>query len=174
MEYSGFRVKLDVQFGKMKDKIQIDIGVGDAVEPVESTFSPFEYKGKPIFAGEISLYVYPPEAIFAEKLETIISKGDINSRMKDYHDLLMMINVPNFLDNGKLTDAIQTTFNRRGTHKKLFIQFDDAGKQSLQLLWNRHLQGLGVFRERVKLPENISDVINEINNWVSLRCYNIT
>jgi predicted nucleotidyltransferase component of viral defense system len=173
MEYSGYRVRLDVQFGKMRDKIQIDIGVGDVVKPVEATFSPFEYKGKPIFAGEISLYVYPPEAIFAEKLETIISKGDINSRMKDYHDLLMMIHEPNFLDSGKLPDAIQATFDRRGTQKELSIQFDEAGTQSLQLLWNRHLQGLGVFRERIALPENISDVINEINNWVSLMCRNI-
>jgi predicted nucleotidyltransferase component of viral defense system len=173
MEYSGFRVKLDVQFGKMRDKIQIDIGVGDVVKPIEATFSPFEYKGKPIFAGEISLHVYPPEAIFAEKLETIISKGDINSRMKDYHDLLMMIHEPNFLDSGKLTDAVQATFDRRGTQKKLLIQFDEAGTQSFQLLWNRHLQGLGVFRERITLPENISDVINEINDWVSLMCRNI-
>ena len=173
MEYSGFRVKLDVQFGKMRDKIQIDIAVGDVVDPVETTFSLFEYKGKPIFSGEISLHVYPPEAIFAEKLETIISKGDINSRMKDYHDLLMMIYEPNFLNSDKLTEAIKATFNRRGTQKKLSIQFDEAGKQSLQVLWNRHLQGLGVFRERITLPDNISDVINEINNWVSLKCRNI-
>jgi len=83
MEYTGFRVTLDVQFGKMQDKIQVDIGIGDVVTPVETTFTPFEYKGKPIFAGEISLYVYPAEAIFAEKLETIISKGVINRVMSD-------------------------------------------------------------------------------------------
>lgn len=28
MEYTGFRVTMDAQFGKMRDKIQIDIGVG--------------------------------------------------------------------------------------------------------------------------------------------------
>jgi hypothetical protein len=41
-----------------------------------------------MFEGEISLVVYPPETIFAEKLETVLSKGAANSRMKDYHDLL--------------------------------------------------------------------------------------
>src|SRR3990167_2327563 len=69
MTYPGFRVMLDVSFGKMQDKIQLDIGVGDVVEPLSTVFVPFEYKGKPIFSGEISLYVYPPEAIFSEKLE---------------------------------------------------------------------------------------------------------
>jgi hypothetical protein len=167
MEYSGFRVTLDAQFGKMRDKIQIDIGIGDVVVPVETTFNPFEYKGKPIFAGEISLYVYPPEAIFAEKLETIISKGAINSRMKDYHDLLVMIREPNFLNTEKLTNSIQATFNRRGTPTSLSINFDSAGIQGLQALWSNHLRGLGVFRERLSLPDQIDDAINEINRWVT-------
>ncbi|MDR3490844.1 MAG: nucleotidyl transferase AbiEii/AbiGii toxin family protein [Gammaproteobacteria bacterium] len=168
MEYTGFRVKVDAKFGKMQDKIQIDIGVGDIVEPIETTFNPFEYKGKPMFAGEISLYVYPPEAIFAEKLETIVSKGVTNSRMKDYHDLLVMIYEPNFLDVARLSDVIQATFNRRGTQKRLSIQFDEVGMKSLQILWGGHLRGLGVFRERLNLPETISDAIGEINNWISL------
>lgn len=167
MEYTGFRVTLDAQFGKMRDKIQIDIGIGDVVVPVEATFNPFEYKGKPIFAGEISLYVYPPEAIFSEKLETIISKGAINSRMKDYHDLLVMIREPNFLDTEKLTHSIQATFSRRGTAISLSINFDSAGIQSLQALWSNHLRGLGVFREHLNLPNQITDAINEINDWTN-------
>jgi len=38
MEYTGFRITLDAQFGKMQDKIQVDIGIGDVVEPTEATF----------------------------------------------------------------------------------------------------------------------------------------
>jgi predicted nucleotidyltransferase component of viral defense system len=166
MEYAGFRVTMDAQFGKMQDKIQIDIGVGDVVEPIEMTFNPFEYKGKPIFAGEISLYVYPPETIFAEKLETIISKGVINSRMKDYHDLLVMIREPNFLAVHKLTNAIQSTFNTRSTKTTLLSRFEVSEIESLQMLWRQHLQGLGIFRDRLNLPQNINSVIDEINYWI--------
>jgi predicted nucleotidyltransferase component of viral defense system len=169
MEYTGFRVILDAQFRKMRDKIQIDIGIGDVVVPVETTFNPFEYKGKPIFSGEISLYVYPPEAIFSEKLETIISKGTINSRMKDYHDLLVMIREEDFLNIKKLTDSIQATFNRRETPMSLSINFDSADIKSLQSMWSNHLRGLGIFRERLNLPDQISDAINEINNWLTLK-----
>jgi len=39
----------------MQDKTQVDISIGGVVVPVETTFTPFEYKGKPIFTGEISL-----------------------------------------------------------------------------------------------------------------------
>lgn len=70
----------------MKDKIQIDVGVGDAVEPKNLKIKLFQYRGKPFFEEAISLLVYPIETIFAEKLETVISKGAGNSRMKDYHD----------------------------------------------------------------------------------------
>lgn len=166
MEYEGFRVSLDAQFGKMRDKIQIDIGVGDVVDPVESTFLPFAYKGKPIFAGEISLYVYPPESIFSEKLETIIFKGVINSRMKDYHDLIVMIREPNFLNAAKLASSIQATFRRRGTKMVLPIKFDSSGMQSLQAFWENHLSGLGVYRKRLNLPTSIGEVINEINRYL--------
>ena len=168
MEYTGFRVTLNAQFGKMQDKIQIDISIGDVVSPIEMTFTPFEYKGKPIFAGEISLYVYSPEAIFAEKLEAIISKGAINSRMKDYHDLLIMTREPNFLDTEKLTNSIQATFDRRKTPIPLSINFDSASIQSLQVLWSNHLRGLGKFRKRLNLSDHISDIINKINNWLAL------
>lgn len=169
MKHSGFRVTLNAQFGKMQDKIQIDIGIGDAVSPIEMTFNLFEYKGKPIFSDEISLFVYPPETIFAEKFETIISKGTANSRMKDYHDLLMMMREPDFLETEKLLSSIQATFNHRETPLLLVINFDANGMQFLQALWANHLYGLGIHRERLNLPTQINDVINEINNWLGLK-----
>ncbi len=98
MEYPGFRIFLNASFEKMRDKIKIDIGIDDVVTPIEKNFFPYEYKDKPIFEGEITLMVYPVETIFAEKFETIISKSIINSRMKDYHDLLLMIREPNILN----------------------------------------------------------------------------
>ncbi|HAR42570.1 MAG TPA: hypothetical protein DCS07_08060 [Bdellovibrionales bacterium] len=63
MDYTGYRVSLNVKLGKMSDRIQVDIGVGDVVTPAEQHFHPFEYRGKPIFEGEISLLVYPVETI---------------------------------------------------------------------------------------------------------------
>jgi len=35
--------------------------------PNEKNYRPFEYNGKPLFAGEITMLVYPVESIFAEK-----------------------------------------------------------------------------------------------------------
>jgi hypothetical protein len=120
-------------------KIQIDTGIGDAVEPVEDLFRPFEYKGKPIFEGEITLLTYPVETIFAEKLETVVSKGALNSRMKDYHDLILMIREPELLPKPAVKRALPATFQNRGTALKLPIAFDAAQVVALQRLWSAHL-----------------------------------
>jgi len=166
MAYPGFRVSIKVLFGQMKDKIQIDIGVGDLVNPQEENFHVFTYKNKPIFDDEVTLMVYPMETIFAEKLETIISKGAINSRMKDYHDLLLMIREKDNLKEKNLTETIQATFQHRGTELKLPIQFDDSGMQNLQKLWGNHLRNLGVFKDRLNLPNEINAAIHEINEYM--------
>lgn len=166
MEYPGFRVSISTSFGKMKDKIQIDIGVGDSVEPIEADFHPFEYKGKPIFEGEITLLTYPVESIFAEKLETLIFKGASNSRMKDYHDLTLMIRESGLLTAHEVAFAIAATFKNRGTEFKVPIAFNDDEMPSLQRLWNDHLRSLGEFRAKLALPEKIEDVIAEINAWL--------
>lgn len=172
MEYPGFRIFLNASFGKMRDKIKIDIGIDDVVTPIEKNFFPFEYKGKPIFEGEITLKVYPVETIFAEKLETIISKGAINSRMKDFHDLLLMIREPNLINTDKLSNAIRATFAHRNTTVKIPVMFDESGMQSLQRLWTNHLRGLGNYKDKLNMLEQIIEVIIEINNYLSSRLNN--
>lgn len=167
MQYSGFRIFLHSNCGKMKDKIQIDIGVGDLVIPSEKIFFPYEYKGKPIFAGEISLLVYPPESIFSEKLESIISKGSLNSRMKDYHDVFLMSREPGLLEPIKLKNAIMTTFTNRKSKLIFPIKFDDSELKNLQKLWTNHLRNIGRYKNELNMPDNINDLIDEINEWIS-------
>lgn len=166
MQYTGFRIFLHAQFGKMKDKIQIDIGVGDIVNPLQRVFFPFEYKNKPIFAGEISLLVYPPENIFAEKLEAIVSRGALNSRMKDYHDVLLMSREPGLLDNLKLKSSIKETFIHRGTELIFPLEINDFGMQALQRLWTNHLRGLGTYKNKLNLPDQITNLITEVAQWM--------
>jgi predicted nucleotidyltransferase component of viral defense system len=163
MDYPGFRIDLRATFGRMKDKIQIDVGIGDAVNPTTRDFTLFRFKGKAMFESEISLLVYPSETIFAEKLETVISKGTANSRMKDYHDLLLLTRVPHALDFNKLHASIKSTFHHRGTAFEL-INFNDL--QLLGKLWAAHIKNLGITAQELNLPVSIQDVILEINKAI--------
>ncbi len=131
MEYPGYRTIFKVSFAKMKDKIYVDVGVGDSVEPLHREIDLIQYRGKPIFEKSISLLVYPIETIFAEKLETVLSKGSRNSRMKDFHDLLLLLRDKSLQSSQRLHEHVLKTFENRGTTLKL-IQFDESGHATLQ------------------------------------------
>lgn len=165
MDYPGYRVSLSATFGRMKDRIHIDVGTGDVVSPDTRELHLFHYRGKPLFQNEISLMVYPAETIFSEKLETVISKGAINSRMKDYHDLLLLLRNPDIIDFDRLQVAIMSTFHHRGTTFEL-IEFDESELKPLDRLWVAHLKNLGDTAQALKLPSKIQDVILEINKFL--------
>ncbi len=165
MEYPGYRIILNGSFGNMRDKIQIDVGIGDTVTPLTYHIPLIQYHGKPLFENAISLLVYPPESIFAEKLETILSKGSSNSRMKDYHDLILLIHNQSLLNPDKLHNTILQTFSNRSTEIQL-IKFDETAIETIQRLWTAHLRGLGDYAELLELPSKISDAIKEINHYI--------
>lgn len=166
MDYTGYRVSLEATFGRMKDKIYIDVGVGDVVQPTNRKFFLFTYKGSPMFEHEISLMVYPPETIFAEKLETVLSKGSLNSRMKDYHDLLLLTRKPHMINFITLRESINSTFHNRGIIFQL-INFDEKEIKSLQKFWIAHRKNLGTIAEELYLPISIQEVIAEINKSIT-------
>ena len=164
MNYPGYRVKLNARYGKMRDRIQIDIGVGDVVESVQIDWPLFQYKTQSLFEDYISLHVYPVETIFSEKLETIIARGAANSRMKDFHDVVLLCRKQIIIDREKLNSSISTTFMNRGTTIEMPIVFSDDEYLRLQRLWAAHIRTLEVAtKETLQLPNDIFSVVQEIN-----------
>jgi hypothetical protein len=60
------------------------------------------------------ILAYQPATAVAEKFETMLSKGLLNSRVKDYCDIWMLSRSVAF-DGAELRDAIAATFAQRGT-----------------------------------------------------------
>ena len=109
--YDGLRVSLKALIGKARCSVQWDVGFGDAVNPAaEEVAYPTLLADSPA----PSLRVYPRETVFAEKLEAIAKLGLLNSRMKDYFDLLALAQ-ENAMDAAQLAQAIAATFERRAT-----------------------------------------------------------
>ncbi|NGX51516.1 MAG: hypothetical protein K1060chlam2_01385 [Chlamydiae bacterium] len=165
MDYPGYRITLNAVFENMKDKIHIDIGVGDVVEPKPLEIKLFHYRGKPFFEDTLSLLVYPIETIFSEKLETVLSKGSRNSRIKDFHDLFLLVREKELINLTKLKEAISNTFINRGTPLAI-IQFDVLGIKTLQELWTAHVSGLGATAKKLELPQDFAAVIKAINTTI--------
>jgi predicted nucleotidyltransferase component of viral defense system len=109
-DYGGRRITLQSELGAARVRVQIDIGIGDAVTPAPTWL---EYPSL-LDLPRPRLRAYPRETVIAEKLHAMVILGMRNSRMKDYFDVhaLLRERVPNAL---QLADAISATFKRRRT-----------------------------------------------------------
>ena len=85
-EYSGFRVDIQIKIDNIKEKFHIDIATGDPITPKE-----INYKYKPIMGDRyVKLWTYNIETVLAEKIETVLSRVELNGRMRDFYDIYLI------------------------------------------------------------------------------------
>lgn len=109
-EYGGLRYNILAMFDHLKVNLSIDIATGDLITPRE-----IEYNYKMLFEDRnLKIMTYNIESIIAEKFQTVISRGVLNSRMKDYYDLYYLITNKEFSED-ILKIAINKTFEKRET-----------------------------------------------------------
>ena len=110
--YPGIRLSVDAVMGNMVTPIKVDISTGDVITPhaVE-----FEYKLL-LDDRSIKLWSYNLETILAEKLQTILSRGILNTRMRDYYDIYMLWNLYHTtISTDTLCQAFEATCRKRNT-----------------------------------------------------------
>jgi hypothetical protein len=109
--YGGVRVTLNGKLANARCVAQVDVGFGDAVTPgpTDAVY--------PVLLDDLPaprLRTYPVYTVVAEKLHAIVVLGMVNSRLKDYLDLVVIME-REALDEPTLALAIAATFQRRGT-----------------------------------------------------------
>lgn len=108
--YGGLRYNIVAKFDNIKVDLSIDIATGDLITPHE-----IEYDYKMMFEDRnLKIMTYNIESIIAEKFQTVISRGILNSRMKDYYDLYYLLTYKEF-SKKQLKNAIIRTFEKRET-----------------------------------------------------------
>ena len=162
--YSGFEVNLKAEFDGLKTNLMIDITTGDII-----TYKEVEFKYSTLFDNEtINIMTYNYETIIAEKFESVISRNIDNTRMKDYYDLYMFVNLKwNDINKDTLRKAIINTSETRET----LDYIDNASKyielisndSRLKSLWNSY-QNSYEYAKDIEFVDTINaiKVINEI------------
>ncbi len=152
-EYDGIRVTLVGLLHKAHIPLQIDIGFGDAVTP-----APEKIEFPTILdAPAPKLMAYSRYTMVAEKLETMVRLGVVNSRMKDFYDVWLLCRLFEF-DGRTLCDAIRKTFKRRSTPIPggLPMAFTDEFRKNA----NKQTQWRAFVRKAK--PENVSRDIDSV------------
>ncbi|MGE3954896.1 MAG: nucleotidyl transferase AbiEii/AbiGii toxin family protein [Parachlamydiales bacterium] len=162
MKYTGIRARMSATFGKGQFRVSVDLGYGDIVDP-ELGLLPLTGGSKgALFESAIEINCYPREFIFAEKLEAVVRYGDDNSRMKDFHDLHVLIGSEH-LSIKRLNLILHRVFAHRATPLKLPINLTEEGLVALERSWKAHLRGLPVTNS---MPESLKEVVADINDWL--------
>lgn len=87
MEYPGIRVTMNANVGRLITPLKIDISTGDVITPRAIEFN-YDLL---LEDRSISLWSYNLETILAEKLQTVLARGILNTRMRDFYDIRMLL-----------------------------------------------------------------------------------
>ena len=111
-EYTGYRVFVTANYAPMAVPLKLDITTGDVITPKEISFAyPMMLEDR-----TISVLAYNLETILAEKLETVISRSDQNTRPRDYYDIYILYMLwKNNVNMHNLQCALKATGEKRGS-----------------------------------------------------------
>ena len=139
MEYPGIRVTMNANVGRLITPLKIDISTGDVITPRAIEFN-YDLL---LEDRSISLWSYNLETILAEKLQTVLARGILNTRMRDFYDIRMLVDTyEDKVNKAVLEDAFAATCKKRGTdplqeQAEEIIKIIEADEQ-LRVLWRAY------------------------------------
>ena len=134
-DYNNFRAFLVAHYGKIANKVKVDITTGDEITP-----GAVRYSYKTILDDdEINIKAYNIETIIAEKYETIIRRNIGTSRARDFYDLYMY---KESIHPEMLKLAVTRTAKKRESLQTMLewkeIIEDMREDTALKVLWNNY------------------------------------
>lgn len=154
-KYKGVSVQIIGRINKTRTPFNIDFGIGDVIVPKsEKRLIPTQLED----FNQPEISTYSIESTIAEKLDAIIQRYELTSRMKDFYDIYYLANTFEF-DGRSLQQAIQGTLENRGTNyeKNSFDRIMDFGQNHEMLKkWNAFL-----LKQKLKEPkfEEVLDIM---------------
>lgn len=165
MEYPGIRVTMNANVGRLITPLKIDISTGDVITPRAIEFN-YDLL---LEDRSISLWSYNLETILAEKLQTVLARGILNTRMRDFYDIRMLLDTyEDKVNKAVLKDAFAATCKKRGTdhlqeQAEEIIKIIEADEQ-LQVLW-RAYQKKYAYAAEIDYVRVISGV-RKLMDWI--------
>ncbi len=160
--YPGVRAVVRGNLDGGTFKLQLDIGIDDAVVPDPEWV---EYPTL-LDLDAPRILAYQPVTALAEKFETIVSRGLANSRLRDYYDLWLLLTLRSY-EGSEVSAALRATFSHRGTMLPTEVPpgltsafFGDSANQAA---WRSFLSN-----RRVEAPSDLEDVCESIITFIML------
>lgn len=135
--YGGYRVGIVSKYDGIVTPMQIDITTGDVITPKE-----VKYTYEMAFTnGSIGIWAYNIETVLAEKVETILQRGELNTRPRDFYDVYILTKTQVY-DQAVFLSALTTTAEHRKTSHifnettKILMEIAESG--TLSTRWRKY------------------------------------
>lgn len=156
-EYSGVRISLNAFLDATRIPLKIDISTGDAITPAAVI-----YQYKLMFEERyITLWAYNLETVLAEKIETVLSRSVLNTRLRDFYDLYVLQDTGLEIDKATLAAGLTATARKRGSEQALALYERTLDEIRISPLireqWERY-QGKNNYAAGIVWDDVISDI----------------
>ena len=166
-EYTGYRVALTADYEKMAVPLKLDITTGDKITPRE-----IEYSYKLMMEDRsIRVLAYNLSTILAEKLETVVSRGNQNTRPRDYYDIYILSKLQaENIDVDSLKAALSATTAKRGS-SELMMQYAEImrtvkSSDVMKRQWNNYRKDFD-YAAGIEFEETCDAVVAMMDELVS-------
>lgn len=160
-KYGRYRATIKIKFENIKESIQIDIATGDPITPKAIIYKYYTT----INDKCIKLWAYNLETVLAEKLETILSRGEASSRTRDYYDIYLIYKMYwNKINQDHFKNAVDKTFKKREFNNNIEEVFDLIKESEiLKIRWN-------AYSKKYKYAKNISydEIMHSLNKILEI------
>lgn len=159
-DYGGYRITFEANYNdNMPVIMKIDITTGDKItyREVKYNFSLMLEERK------IQIWSYNIETVLAEKFESIIKRGVLGTRIRDYYDIHMLLNTQSKnIDKNTLKEAIISTAKHRESTNIIkdwkeivdILKYDETMKKQ----WERY-QKNNFYAEGIEYKDLIESLI---------------
>lgn len=159
--YGGYRASIIARFEAINTPLKVDITSGDVITPDAIQYAfPSNFENDKL----IHVWAYNAETILAEKVETILSRGVLNTRPRDFYDVyVMMLTQKQTINNEIFTAALRATCEKRTSlavldDKEKILQAIRAD-ETMKQRWERYCKD-NYYAKGIAFDEAIAVLIN--------------
>lgn len=157
--YGGFKVSLQADYDTIIIPVHLDVTTGDAITPEEVL-----HHYKMIFKEEsIDVWAYNIETILAEKVETILSRGELNTRPRDFYDIYILTHTQSYNNTVFINALTKTAEHRQTTHifNEIINRVDTIeGSVALNNRWKKYTKNYPYAKDITYT--NVMDALKEL------------
>jgi hypothetical protein len=152
-EYNGVRVMMPVQLASARMAFHVDVNVGDPVVPRPRSVELPRLRG-----GVVRLSGYPVAMVHAEKIVTMLERGEVNTRWRDFADVYLLAS-RHSIGAGELSTSLEAVAQHRNAALRTLLPGLEGFAERAQRRW-----GTWVRRQRLadRLPESFGQTLSEV------------